>query len=334
MMRLFIQIPCLNEQENLARTLSDLPQKIPGIDEIKTVVVDDGSTDETVRVAKEWGVDFIVSFPRNLGLAKAFANGLNACLMLGADIIVNTDADNQYKGKFIAELVRPILERKAEIVIGCRPIEKTPHFSWVKKKLQRWGSRIVNRLASTRIPDVTTGFRAFTRAAALQLNVISTFTYTVETIIQAGQRQIPMVHIDVETNEQTRESRLFSNIFSYVYRSTVAIVRIFMRYRPLPTFLALAGLSTLAGLVPCIRFLYHALFLADSAGRVQSLILGAILLIFGAAFALMGVLGDQTAAHTQLTEEVLFRMRKLAFAQSSETPDVPNLIYRRQHTRN
>jgi len=237
-MKLIIQIPCLNEEKTLRQTLEDLPKEIPGIDEIEILIIDDGSTDKTVQVAKKWGVDYVLSFPHNLGLAKAFANGLNACLMLGADIIVNTDADNQYKAEYIPELIRPILDRNADITIGCRPIERITEFSWIKKKLQRLGSKIINLLARTEIPDVTSGFRAFSRSAALQLNIISNFTYTVEMIIQAGQRQIPITHIDIETNSKTRESRLFKNIPVYVYRSVTTAIKIFVRFKPMPTFLA------------------------------------------------------------------------------------------------
>ena len=327
-MKLIIQIPCLNEEHTLRQTLDDLPRAIPGIDNIEILVIDDGSTDGTVQVAKDWGVDYVMSFPRNLGLAKAFTNGLNTCLMLGADIIVNTDADNQYRSDYIQDLVRPILDHKSEIVIGCRPIEEITEFSWIKKKLQRLGSRMINLLAGTSVPDVTSGFRAFSRSAAMQLNIISHFTYTLETIIQAGQRLIPIAHVDIETNPKTRESRLFRNIPTYLYRSTTTTLMVFFRFKPMPTCLALGSVFGLAGIIPCIRFLYFVFF-GNADGYVQSLILGVTLLIFGAICFLMGFLADQNAANRQLTEETVYRMRQLSFSENFLWAEIPNLVHRR-----
>ncbi len=235
-MKLIIQIPCYNEAETLEIALNDLPKKIDGIDEIEYLIINDGSKDNTVQVAKDWGVHYVVNFKKNKGLAKGFMAGIDACLRNGADIIVNTDADNQYNGEDIEKLVRPILEEKADIVIGERPIDDTEHFSPLKKKLQHFGSWTVRVASKTDIPDAPSGFRAYSRDAAMRLNVTNEYTYTLETIIQAGRNKIAMESVPVRTNPELRKSRLFSSMFGYVKRSMVTIVRSFMMYKPLRFF--------------------------------------------------------------------------------------------------
>ncbi len=256
-MKLIIQIPCYNEAETLEIALNDLPKKIDGIDEIEYLIINDGSKDNTVQVAKDWGVHYVVNFKKNKGLAKGFMAGIDACLRNGADIIVNTDADNQYNGEDIEKLVRPILEEKADIVIGERPIDDTEHFSPLKKKLQHFGSWTVRVASKTDIPDAPSGFRAYSRDAAMRLNVTNEYTYTLETIIQAGRNKIAMESVPVRTNPELRKSRLFSSMFGYVKRSMVTIVRSFMMYKPLRFFTLIGGIFLLIGLALGIRFLVY-----------------------------------------------------------------------------
>jgi len=282
LLKLIIQIPCLNEEQTLKTTLDDLPTAIAGIDSIELLVINDGSTDRTVQIAKDNGVHHIVSFRRNRGLAKGFMAGLDACLKLGADIIVNTDADNQYFGADIEKLVRPILDGKAEIVIGERPIDETSHFSPLKKMLQHLGSKVVRLASDTDIPDAPSGFRAYSREAALQLNVINEYTYTLETIIQAGRNKIAITSVPVRTNPELRKSRLFGSMFGYVQKSSMTIIRAFMMYRPLQFFCTIGAVLFLGGVGIGIRFLFY-FFTADGAetGHIQSLILSAVLLMLG-----------------------------------------------------
>lgn len=256
-MKLIIQIPCYNEAETLEIALNDLPKKIDGIDEIEYLIINDGSKDNTVQVAKDWGVHYVVNFKKNKGLAKGFMAGIDACLRNGADIIVNTDADNQYNGEDIEKLVRPILEEKADIVIGERPIDDTEHFSPLKKKLQHFGSWTVRVASKTDIPDAPSGFRAYSRDAAMRLNVTNEYTYTLETIIQAGRNKIAMESVPIRTNPELRKSRLFSSMFGYVKRSMVTIVRSFMMYKPLRFFTLIGGIFLLIGLALGIRFLVY-----------------------------------------------------------------------------
>jgi len=308
-MKLIIQIPCLNEAETLTVTLNDLPKKIDGIDEIEYLIIDDGSTDETIRVAREWGVHYIVHFCKNKGLAKGFMAGLDAALRNGADIIVNTDADNQYCGADIEKLVRPVLEGKADIVIGERPIDDTEHFSPLKKKLQHMGSRTVRIASGTDIPDAPSGFRAYSREAALRMNVINQYTYTLETIIQAGHNRIPMVSVPINTNPELRKSRLFHSMFGYIKKSTITILRSFLMYKPLKFFGIIGSIFSLAGLALGIRFIVY-LCMGEGSGHIQSLILVAILMLIGVFSFLIGLQADIIAANRKLIEDVQYHARK------------------------
>lgn len=308
-MKLIIQIPCYNEEKTLALTYRDLPKHIDGIDEIEYLIINDGSTDHTVAVARELGIQHIVSFKQNKGLAKGFVAGLDACLQLGADIIVNTDADNQYFGADIENLIRPILDGNADIVVEARPIDQTAHFSWKKKKFQHLGSWVVHIASGTNIPDAPSGFRAYSREAALRLNVVNEYTYTLETIIQAGNDKIAMTSVPIRTNEETRPSRLFSSMWRYMRRSATVIVRSFLMYKPLCFFGVLGTIISAFGIILGIRFL--SFFLAgDGNGHTQSLILAAILLLAGFQTIVVGLLGDIIAANRKILQDVQYRVRK------------------------
>ena len=308
-MKLIIQIPCYNEAGTLAITLGDLPRKVDGFDTVEWLIIDDGSTDDTAAVAKAHGVDHIVSFSKNQGLARGFMAGLDACLNLGADVIVNTDADNQYDARDIPVLVRPILDNRADLVIGARPISEIQHFHLVKKLLQRLGSWIVRLASQTSIPDAPSGFRALSREAALRLNVFNDYTYTLETIIQAGQKNMAIVSVPVRVNDDLRPSRLVKSKARYVRRSVVTIIRIFVVYRPFRFFMVSGLLVVLAGFVIGLRFLYY--YLQDGgAGHIQSLILASILLGIGFQTMLVAFLADLLAVNRRLMEDVQFRLRK------------------------
>jgi glycosyltransferase involved in cell wall biosynthesis len=309
-MKLIIQIPCFNEAAQLPATLADLPREVPGIDSVEWLIIDDGSTDETVDVARANGVDHIVRLTNNKGLAAVFQAGLDACLKLGADVIVNTDADNQYFGGDIPKLVEPILAGRADMVVGDRETDSIEHFSPLKKRLQRLGSAVVRRASNTTVPDTTSGFRAYNREAALQLNVVSKFTYTLETIIQAGKMVVAVDHVPIRTNEQTRESRLFPSMWAYVRRNTVSIFRVYTLYEPLRVFLAAAGIVALVGMVIWARFAYFYLS-GEGQGHVQSLILGATLFIVAVQLAALGVIGDILASTRLLQQRVLERVRRV-----------------------
>ena len=309
-MKLIIQIPCYNEEETLELAYRDLPRKIKGIDEIEYLIINDGSQDNTVQKARELGFHHIVSFKQNKGLAKGFMAGLDACLHLGADIIVNTDADNQYCGADIKKLVRPILEDKADIVIGERPIDQTEHFSWQKKKFQHLGSWVVRVASGTDIPDAPSGFRAYSREAALRMNVVNEYTYTLETIIQAGHNKIAMTSVPIRTNAETRPSRLFSSMWKYMKRSATVITRSFVMYSPLKFFSIVGGILFLLGAILGIRFLVF-MAMGDGHGHVQSLILTAILIMLGFQTITIGLLGDTIAANRKILEDVQYRVRKM-----------------------
>lgn len=308
-MKLIVQIPCFNEENTLPLTLRDIPRTIAGIRKVEILVIDDGSEDRTLEVAREHGVDHIVRFSGNKGLAVGFMAGLDACLKLGADIIVNTDADNQYCGRDIEKLLGPILEGKADMVIGNRHVENIEHFSFMKKKLQKLGSWVIRHISGTNVPDATSGFRAFNREAALKLNVLSDFTYTLETIIQAGIKNITVDSVGVKTNEKLRDSRLFTSVRSYIARSIGTIIRIYTMYRPLKVFSTIGATIFCAGVLLGLRFLYYY-FTGSGAGHVQSLILSAVLVIIGFQIVMIGLLADIIAANRRLIEEVLYRMRK------------------------
>ena len=306
-MKLIIQIPCFNEEVTLPETLADLPTAIPGIEVIETLVIDDGSLDRTASLARELGVNHVIRFPRNRGLAVAFAGGLNACLNAGADIIVNTDGDHQYQGSGIADLVGPIVRGEADMVVGDRQVDAIPHFSWLKKVLQKLGSRVVRWTSGTDVQDATSGFRALSKSAAAQLVVFSSYTYTLETIIQAGKRGLVVVSVPVETNPKLRESRLISNIFSYVLRSSVTILRIFMMYEALRVFTLISLLPALAGIVLFVRYSYF-FSVGQGGGHIQSVVVASVLLLLAFQILLLGLLADLIAKNRRLSEEIHYRV--------------------------
>ena len=312
MMKLIIQIPCLNEAETLETALNDLPRQIQGIDTIEYLIINDGSQDDTVKVAKDWGVHYVVNFTRNKGLAKGFLAGIDACLKNGADIIVNTDADNQYCGADIEKLVRPILNGASDIVIGERPIDQMEHFSPLKKKLQHFGSWGVRVASNTDIPDAPSGFRAYSREAAMRLNVTNEYTYTLETIVQAGRERIAMDSVPIQTNAQLRPSRLFGSMFGYVKKSMVTIIRAFMMYKPLQFFTILGSVPFFAGVGVGIRFLVY-MCLGQAGGHVQSLVLASTLLIMGFMIYVIGLQADLIAANRKILEDVQYQVRRLAY---------------------
>jgi glycosyltransferase involved in cell wall biosynthesis len=309
-MKLIVQIPCFNEEHILPETLADLPRDIPGVDEVEWLVVDDGSSDGTVDIARAGGVSHIVRLTNNKGLAAAFQAGLDASLKLGADIIVNTDADNQYRGADIPKLVAPILAGEADMVIGDRETDRIEHFSPLKKRLQRWGSAVVRRASGTNVPDTTSGFRAYNREAALQMSVVSKFTYTLESIIQAGKQTVAIDHVPIRTNPKTRESRLFPSMWAYVRRNTGSIFRIYALYEPLRVFMVAATVTALVGGVIWARFLWF-FFSGEGGGHIQSLILGSTLFIVAVQFAALGVLGDILAGSRVIQQRILERVRRV-----------------------
>lgn len=314
--KLIIQIPCYNEESTLGTTLSELPRQIPGVSKVEWLIVDDGSTDKTVEVAKAYDVDHIVKLPCNRGLAKAFAAGLEASLKAGADIIVNTDADNQYCADDIPRLIEPILLGKAEIVVGARRVEQIVHFSTFKKYLQKLGSWMVRIISKTSIPDAPSGFRAMSRKAAMQVNVFSDYTYTLETIIQAGQKGMAVTHVPVRTNPYLRPSRLIKSTHRYILKSIVTIFRIFVTYRPFLFFTIVGMVSFGVGFLIGLRFLY--LFLAGGGqGHVQSLILAALLLGSGFLLSLIGLLADLISVNRQLLEKINWRVQEMAETNDS-----------------
>jgi glycosyltransferase involved in cell wall biosynthesis len=308
--KLIIQIPCLNEAATLPATLADLPRSMPGIDIVEVVVVDDGSRDGTAEVARACGVEHVVRFRRNKGLAAAFMAGIDASLKAGADFIINTDADNQYAAHEIPKLLAPLLSGAADIVIGDRNIAELRHMSWRKRQLQRLGSWVVRQVSNTSVPDTTSGFRAYTREAALRMTVISEFSYTLESIIQAGKKRMAIAHVPVATNPRTRESRLFGSLFSYIKRSAATIVRIYAMYEPLKVFTYLGLLVFGAGVAISLRFLYY-FFTGTGYGHLQSLIASAVLMIVGFQVLVIGLLADVISGNRKLLEDLLYRVRSL-----------------------
>ena len=311
-MKLIIQIPCYNEAETLTVALDALPKHIDGIDEIEYLIINDGSKDNTVQVAKDWGVNYVVHFCKNKGLAKGFMAGIDACLRNGADIIVNTDADNQYCGEDIEKLVRPILEKRADIVIGERPIDQTEHFSPLKKKLQHIGSWTVRVASETEIPDAPSGFRAYSREAALRLNVNNQYTYTLETIIQAGYNRIPMESVPIRTNPELRKSRLFHSMFGYIKKSSITILRSYLMYKPLKLFGILGTILNAVGLVLAVRYIVYKC-MGEGAGHIQSLIVMAVFFMIGIMSYLLGLLADVTAANRKILEDVQYHVRRAEY---------------------
>ena len=311
-MKLLIQIPCYNEAETLEIALNDLPKQIDGIDEIEYLIIDDGCTDNTVEVARNWGVHHIVSFTRNKGLAKGFMAGLDACLRNGADIIVNTDADNQYCAEDIPKLIQPILEHKADIVIGERPIDETEHFSWIKKKLQHLGSWVVRKASHTDIPDAPSGFRAFSREAAMRINVINDYTYTLETIVQAGRNKMAIVSVPIRTNPELRKSRLFHSMYGYIKKSILTIFRALMMYKPLYCFTLVAAVPSTIGILIGIRFMIYY-FAGKGNGHTQSLMLACTLLIIGFVTFVIGMLADVISANRKILEDTQYHVKKMEY---------------------
>ena len=316
-MKLVIQIPCLNEENSLPVTLEALPKHIDGIDEIEVLVIDDGSTDNTVDVAKRAGADAVISLGSNKGLAKAFVAGINKALSMGADIIVNTDADNQYKAEYIEKLIKPILENKADIVIGARPVVSIEHFSPLKKFLQKLGSAVMRFVSSSTVKDAPSGFRVFSKNAALQMNVFDKYTYTLETIMQARAKGLVIDCVDIDVNPELRKSRLFNNMFQYIRRSIFTMLRMFIIYRPFRFFIVLGLLFFLSGLILGGRYLYYY-SIGDGTGHIQSLILTAILLIFGVQVSLIAVLSELLSINRKLLEDIQFRVKIESLKKKSE----------------
>ena len=315
-MKLIIQIPCYNEAETLEVTLNDLPKHIDGVDEIEYLIIDDGSTDNTAEAARNWGVHYVVRFRRNKGLAKGFMAGLDACLRNGADIIVNTDADNQYCGADIERLVRPIIDGEAHVVIGERPIDETEHFSPLKKRLQHMGSWVVRVASKTDIPDAPSGFRAYSRDAALRINVINDYTYTLETIVQAGRDKMAIKSVPIRTNPELRKSRLFNSMWGYVKKSIITILRAYLMYRPLYFFLLLGGFISAIGAAFFLRFLVFVI-MGDSGGHVQSLIFASMMMVIGFQTIVVGLLGDIISANRKILQDVQYHLRKMDYDNDS-----------------
>ncbi len=312
MKKLIIQIPCYNEEKSLPVALADLPRNVPGFDSVEWLIINDGSTDRTVEVAQNGGVDHIIHFRKNKGLANGFMAGLDACLKLGADVIVNTDADNQYQAIDIPKLIEPILNGSAEMVVGARPIDDMQHFSSMKKFLQKAGSKVVRIVSKTKVKDVTSGFRAFSRDAAMRLNVFNDYTYTLETVIQAGQKNMAIVSIPIQTNEYLRPSRLMRSIPSYIYKSISTIARIFIVYKPFRFFMSIGLTLFSIGMLIGFRFIYFYLT-GDREGHIQSLILGSILLGIGFQTILVAFLSDLLSVNRRLLEDVQYRLKKNNF---------------------
>lgn len=324
-MKLIIQIPCYNEAETLEIALNDLPKQIDGIDEIEYLIINDGSRDKTVEVAKKWGVNYVVNFKNNKGLAKGFLAGLDAAVRNGADIVVNTDADNQYSGDDIEKLIRPILDGKSDIVIGERPIDETEHFSPLKKKLQRLGSWVVRKASRTNIPDAPSGFRAYSREAAMRMNVVNEYTYTLETIVQAGRNKMALTSVPINTNPELRESRLFKSMFGYIKKSVLTIMRAFIMYRPLKFFASLGALSILMGTILGARFIYYWLG-GTGNGHIQSLILASMLIVVGVQTIVVGLQGDIIAANRKLLEDIQYRVKRLDYEMTEHSDGHTDII--------
>jgi len=320
--KLIIQIPCLNEATTLPATLADLPHTVPGVDVVEWLVIDDGSRDGTAAVARAHGVHHVVRFRRHKGLAAAFTAGIDACLKAGADYIVNTDADNQYAAQDIARLVAPLIAGEADIVIGDRNIRILASMSWQKKLLQRLGSWVVRRVSNTQVPDTTSGFRAYTREAALRMTVVSEFSYTLESIIQAGKKRMAVAHVEIGTNPNTRPSRLFSSVYGYIKQSAATIVRTYTMYEPLKVFSYIGGTIFAVGVAISLRYLYF-LLKGDTFGdrHLQSLILSAVLMIVGFQVILIGLVADAISGTRKLLEDLLYRVRKLELGDDKTPKD-------------
>lgn len=311
-MKVFVQIPCLNEEETLPMVLSTIPKELPGVDEVEILIIDDGSTDRTVEVAREHGVKHVVRHARNMGLARSFRDGVDYALAHGADIVVNTDGDNQYKQEKIADLVAPVVAGEADIAIADRQTKKIAHFSPFKKVMQGVGSQVVNWAAETKLPDAASGFRAYSKGALLRLNVITQFSYCMETIIQAGNKRLRIASVPIETNPKTRESRLFNNIFQHMAKSGAAIVRAFLMFKPHRVLLWIAAIMGLAGAIPFLRFLFFVVQ-GEGSGHTQSLIFGATLLMCSFMSLVLMIIADLQRTNRTLMEETLERIKRLEY---------------------
>jgi glycosyltransferase involved in cell wall biosynthesis len=310
-MKLIIQVPCYNEAKTIARTLHLLPRQIDGFDRVEILIIDDGSSDGTVEAAREAGADHIICLPHHSGLAEAFTAGLDACLRLGADVIVNTDADNQYEAQDIPLLVEPIIHKRAELVVGDRGVTTLPYFSPLKRRLQNLGSHIVSQAANLSIPDATSGFRAMTREVALRTMVLSSYSYTLETLIQAGNQKVAVASIPVRTNPPERPSRLMRGIADYVRNSTITILRAYAMYRPMRVFFAIGAILFLTGALLGVRYIVLVYLLKSGTNNIQSLILAAILILMGFQSLLIGLVADLIAFNRKILEEILYRLRKM-----------------------
>lgn len=319
-MKLIIQIPCYNEAETLEIALNHLPKQIDGIDEIEYLIINDGSKDNTVEVAKNWGVHHIVNFKRNKGLAKGFSAGVDEALRQGADIIVNTDADDQYCGEDIEKLVRPIIDGKADIVIGERPIDDTEHFSPLKKKLQHLGSWVVRVASDTDIPDAPSGFRAYSRDAALRLYVVNEYTYTLEQIVQAGRSKMAITSVPIRTNGELRPSRLFSSMFGYIKKSMVTIMRAYLMYKPMRFFMILGSIPMIGGLLLGLRYMVFFVN-GNGGGHVQSLLLAVTLILLGTIMGVVGLLADVISANRRLLEDIRYEVKKASYGKQKDGSD-------------
>ncbi len=324
MTKLIIQIPCLNEAATLPSTLADLPRAVPGIDVVEVLVIDDGSRDGTADVARRCGAEHVVRLRRNKGLAAAFMAGIDASLKAGADFIVNTDADNQYAARGIARLLAPLLSGEADIVIGDRNIAELQHMSWRKRQLQQLGSWVVRQVSNTSVPDTTSGFRAYTREAALRMTIVSEFSYTLESIIQAGKKRMAIAHVPIETNPRTRPSRLFDTLFSYIKRSAATIVRIYAMYEPLKVFTYIGLAVFTAGVAGFVRFLYY-FFQNEASRHLASLVVTSVLMIVGFQVILIGLMADVISGNRKLLEDLLYRVRRIELTGQSEDVSPPVL---------
>jgi glycosyltransferase involved in cell wall biosynthesis len=325
--KLFIQVPCLNEEATLPEVLRDIPRTIDGVSEVKVLVIDDGSSDNTADIAYREGAGFVIRLPFTQGLAKAFSHGIASCLELGADIIVNTDGDHQYRGADIPRLIQPILEGRAEVVIGNREVTQVQHFSPLKRKLQVLGSTVVSMLSHVKVPDATSGFRAYSREAALRMNVFSNFSYTLETLFLVENHRIPITHIPIKINKPLRPSRLFSNLLTYLKKSSVTIVRIYTLYEPLRSFFYIGSFIFFIGLMAVLRFLYYY-FSGSGTGHIQSLILSGALLTIGFQMWVLGILADLISINRRLSEEILYRMKRNDQLASDYPNRPPNRLLR------